>query len=189
LQDHKAPNVGWIKYLVGGVCFLVDFASKDWARTSLATIGELPFIPGFLRFNLVTNTGAAFNLGSGHAIVMTIIATAVTTLLVVWVMKEERRAVAGKALINIGAGFLVGGAVGNLADRFLRGRVTDFIEFAFFRFPVFNCADVCIDIGVGLLIIAAWRNRKAAKSASTSAGSDKEGAGPSSLSNAEDQKI
>ena len=188
MQDHKAPNPCWIKYLVGGVCFLVDFVSKDWARTSLATIGELPFIPGFLRFNLVTNTGAAFNLGSGHAIVMTIIATAVTVVLIVWVLKEERKALAGKVLINIGAGFLVGGAVGNLADRFLRGRVTDFIEFAFFRFPVFNCADVCIDIGIGLLLIAAWRNRKAAKPEAVIDESDKQAAEHGTLLNADDRK-
>lgn len=160
MQDQKASKLHWVKVLVGSICFVVDFFSKDWARTSLSSGTEMPFIPGFIRFNLVTNTGAAFNLGSGHANVMTVVASIVTILLIVWVLSEERKASASRLLINIGAGFLIGGAVGNLADRFIRGRVTDFIEFACFRFPVFNCADICIDIGVGLLIIAAWRNRK-----------------------------
>ncbi len=192
MQDLKAPKVGWIKYLVGGACFLADFLSKDCARSNLESESVLPFIPGFLRFNLITNTGAAFNLGSGHAFVMTIIATVVTALLIAWVLKEERKAVTGYLLINFGAGFLVGGALGNLADRFLRGRVTDFIEFAFFRFPVFNCADICIDIGVGLLIIAALRNRQAAKPATASESVDKVASGDNAQGttvNTEDQKI
>ena len=144
--------------MVGTVCLLIDIAAKEWARTNLSSDSETVLLPGILNLNLVTNTGAAFNLGSGHALTMTVIASAVTLLLITWVLREEKRAVASRLVINIGAGFLVGGALGNLADRFMRGRVTDFIEFAFVRFPVFNCADVFIDVGVGLLIIAAWRN-------------------------------
>jgi signal peptidase II len=158
LQAKKAPTFGWIKFVVGAVCFFVDMAAKEWARNYLSSDAENVLVPGILNLNLVTNTGAAFNLGSGHALTMTIIASAVTILLITWVLREEKRAVNNRLIINIGAGFLIGGAIGNLADRFLRGRVTDFIEFAFVRFPVFNCADVFIDIGVGLLIIAAWRN-------------------------------
>jgi signal peptidase II len=194
LQEPKVPKLpsggtsSWIKFLVGGLCLLVDFVSKDWARSALDTVGEMPFIPGFLRFNLVTNTGAAFNLGSGHAIVMTVLATAVTLVLIFWVLKEERKAAVSRLLINVGAGFLIGGALGNLADRFMRGRVTDFIEFAFFRFPVFNCADVCIDVGVGLLIIAAWRNRRTGKADGTPS-SPSSPPSPSSSSPSSDQTI
>ena len=138
--------------------------TKGWARQALGTTGEMSFIPGFLRFNLVTNTGAAFNLGSGLPVVMTAVAAFVTIVLVAWVLFEERKASSRRGLIDIGAGFLIGGALGNLDDRFMRGRVTDFIEFAFVRFPVFNCADVFIDIGVGLLIVALWQGRQALKS-------------------------
>jgi signal peptidase II len=112
----------------------------------------------------MTNTGAAFNLGSSVPVVMATVASVVTIVLVTWVLTEERKATSRLGLIDVGAGFLIGGALGNLADRFMRGRVTDFIEFVFFKFPVFNCADIFIDIGVGLLIIALWNGRKTSKS-------------------------
>ncbi|HEY9684145.1 MAG TPA: signal peptidase II [Oculatellaceae cyanobacterium] len=163
MLDKKVPTFGWIKFVVGAVCFAADMATKEWARNCLTGDSEIALVPGLLNFNLVTNTGAAFNLGSGHALTMTIIASTVTLLLITWVLREEKRATTSRLFINIGAGFLIGGAIGNLADRFLRGRVTDFIELAFVRFPVFNCADVFIDIGVGLLIIAAWRNMQTTK--------------------------
>jgi signal peptidase II len=168
LQAQKKRQLHWIKIPVACVCFLIDLATKRWAREALSTTGDMPFIPGFLRFNLVTNTGAAFNLGSGLPIVMATVASVVTIVLVTWVLMEERKATSRHGLIDVGAGFLIGGALGNLADRFMRGRVTDFIEFIFFRFPVFNCADVFIDIGVGLLIIALWNGRKSTKSDSKS---------------------
>jgi signal peptidase II len=150
-----------------GLCFAVDLASKHWARTYLSAAHSLPFIPGLLRLSLVSNTGAAFSLGSGHAILMTVIAALVTLCLIIWVLKEEKKARVSRALVNIGAGFLIGGALGNLSDRFLRGRVTDFLEFDFIQFPVFNVADVCIDIGVGLLLISAWRNKSECKPAAS----------------------
>ncbi len=160
LQLQKKKRVHWIKIPVACICLFLDLTTKRWAREALSTTGDMPFIPGFLRFNLVTNTGAAFNLGSGVPIVMAVVASVVTLVLVAWVLLEERKATSRLGLIDVGAGFLIGGALGNLADRFMRGRVTDFIEFVFFRFPVFNCADVFIDIGVGLLIIALWNSRK-----------------------------
>lgn len=164
LQAQKKTKLHWIKIPVACACLLIDLSTKSWAREALATTGDMPFIPGFLRFNLVTNTGAAFNLGSGLPIVMTTVASVVTIILMSWVLLEEKKAKSRHGLIDIGAGFLIGGALGNLADRFVRGRVTDFIEFVFFRFPVFNCADVFIDVGVGLLIIALWNGRKTLKS-------------------------
>jgi signal peptidase II len=163
LPHTKNGKLQTLRLTVGCLCYFSDLASKHWARTTLTPGQSTPFIPGFLKLSLVTNTGAAFSLGSGHAILMTVIAAAVTIALIVWVLKEEKKAIASRGLINIGAGFLVGGALGNLSDRFLRGKVTDFLEFDFIQFPVFNVADICIDVGVGLLVIAAWRNKSLAK--------------------------
>lgn len=86
---------------------------------------------------------------------MAVVASLITLILIVWVLKEEQTASGRSPLIGIGAGFLIGGALGNLLDRVLRQRVTDFIDFSFFQFPVFNVADICIDIGIGLIIISA----------------------------------
>jgi signal peptidase II len=161
LQIFKYPKLWWLKILVGGVCFSLDYVSKEWARTNLPSYGSSPLLPNLLQFTLVTNTGAAFNLGSGHGLLMTLIATAVTVLLVIWVLQEEKQS--GQSLLmSLGAGFLIGGALGNLFDRFARGRVTDFLEFTFVSFPVFNIADVCIDVGIGLIIIFALTGKRTA---------------------------
>jgi len=54
---------------------------------------------------------------------------------------------------------VIGAALGNLVDRYIYGRVTDFLEFEFVSFPVFNVADVLIDIGLVLAIISMMRRR------------------------------
>ena len=53
-------------------------------------------------------------------------------------------------------GCLLGGAIGNLIDRYTVGQVTDFLEFTFVSFPVFNVADALIDVGIGCLFIAMY---------------------------------
>jgi signal peptidase II len=185
LEIFKYPKLWWLKIVVASVCFFLDYASKEWARANPFNYGSSTLVPHLLQFTLVTNTGAAFNLGSGHGLLMTLIATAVTVLLVVWVLKEEKGHGGPSLLISLGAGFLIGGACGNLVDRFARGRVTDFLEFTFVSFPVFNVADICIDVGIGLIIIFAIKGRNADSSSSggtstgnTSAGEPSSG-GPS----------
>ncbi len=160
MQIFKYPKLWWLKIVVACLCFIVDYCTKEWARNYLPKFGTCPFIPHFLQLTFVTNTGAAFNLGSGHGLLMTLIATAVTIWLIAWVLREGQGPAGQSLLMSLGAGFLIGGACGNLFDRFVRGRVTDFLEFSFFQFPVFNVADVCIDIGIGLIIIFALRNKQ-----------------------------
>lgn len=59
---------------------------------------------------------------------------------------------------RIGFGLIIGGALGNLFDRFSDGLVTDYVSIG--TFPIFNVADSCITIGVGLLLVEAYRSRK-----------------------------
>lgn len=82
---------------------------------------------------------------------MTLVASLVTILLIVWICKEEGSA--GSLFAILGAGFLLGGALGNLWDRFTIGHVTDFLEFVFISFPIFNVADILIDLGICLILI------------------------------------
>lgn len=133
-------------------CLVSDALSKIWARTQLAPVESMPFIPGVARFYLTHNTGAAFSLGANNSFLMTGLASVVTLALVAWTLKREASLVSN--LERVGLGFLFGGACGNLLDRFTQGRVTDFIDFTFMNFPVFNCADIFIDIGIGLILIA-----------------------------------
>ena len=141
------------------LCLLADSTSKEWARNQLITGDPFRVIPGVIRFYLTHNTGAAFSLGAGNSYLMTALASLVTLSLVAWMLKRESSLVSN--VERVGLGFLFGGACGNLLDRFSQGQVTDFIEFTFINFPVFNCADVFIDIGIGLILIAMMSEKSA----------------------------
>lgn len=121
---------------------------------------SVSFIPGLLRFTLTTNTGAAFSLGSDNASLMTILAASMTLVVVFWVIGLGRTRVPLSLLECVGIGCLLGGALGNLFDRLTQGRVTDFLELAFITFPIFNLADVCIDIGIILILLVRFRHGK-----------------------------
>jgi signal peptidase II len=155
--------------ITAALSFAVDVCGKAWARQALAAGASQPFIPGFLQFTLTSNTGAAFSLGAANGLTMTLIAATMTLVLVVWAIKRERSREKMTATERFGLGCLLGGAFGNLCDRLLRGRVTDFLEFTFVSFPVFNPADVLIDVGIGLLIIHALGKDNQNKSESAQA--------------------
>ncbi len=132
----------------------VDQLTKVWARSALDdSIIEL--IPGFLRLALAENSGAAFGFFKGGGEII-----AVFAVVAVGVIFFAFRAVDHRADL-IGLGLVLGGAVGNLVDRFTRGaglldgRVTDWIDLWFI--PNFNIADASITIGVALLLLGALR--------------------------------
>ena len=129
-----------------------DQASKSWAVRELADGPVEVFWT--LRFNLAFNSGGAFSVGRGRAWVFAVAASIVLVLLIA--MGRRLRT----PLPAVALGFLVGGAMGNLADRFFRdhdGAVVDFIDLQWW--PVFNVADICIAIGVGLLLLTTARER------------------------------
>ncbi len=105
-------------------------------------------IPGILGTTYAQNTGVAFGLFTGQAVVMLLVSALVTLLGSILVSRLQLTKFEGFAL-----GLMLGGAVGNIIDRALHGAVTDYLEFLFFRFPVFNLADAALTCGAGLLII------------------------------------
>lgn len=111
-----------------------------------------------LRFVFVSNTGAAFGLGSNFTLVISLIAIAVVIGLSKWMLKIT------DPIWMIAATLLLGGALGNLVDRVirepqvLRGYVVDFISIG--KFPVFNFADICITLAAVVMIYAALTKRE-----------------------------
>jgi signal peptidase II len=137
--------------LAGGVV-LADQASKDWALGHLKT--NVPrHVLGPANLVLVFNKGAAFNLGTG---VYPLVVAAVVVLVAAVLVFSRRAASNGVSLpVAIGLGLLSGGAVSNLADRFVRqhhGAVVDFVQ-AVSWWPTFNLADAAVTVGV--VVIAA----------------------------------
>lgn len=133
----------------------VDFLTKEWALVAL-THGEFVDVIGeFLQFTLVFNTGAAFSLGTGYAWVFTIIST-IVVLAIGYMGWRVRSPWWGVTL-----GLMMGGAAGNLIDRFFRppgpfeGAVVDFLSVP--NWPVFNIADSCVVVGAVLVVVLTFK--------------------------------
>ncbi len=137
-------------------CIAADQLSKQWAVRNLTMGQPQEFIPGLLRLNLLSNPGAAFSLGSDNGQLMGLVATVFSIAICCWIVKRIASTAPLPVVEQIGMACIFGGAVGNLIDRFNHGKVTDFLEFAFMQFPVFNVADALIDVGIAFLFIAIW---------------------------------
>lgn len=140
---------------------VIDQLTKHWAVTSLGTDREIPVF-WTLQLNLGFNNGMAFGQGQGFGPVIAVVATLVIVYLLVSLRTD------GGPMSTIGMGLLIGGAAGNLIDRLfrgdegvLRGAVVDFIDFQWF--PIFNVADMAINIGAGLLILNSILSARAAR--------------------------
>ena len=140
--------------LAGAVAAAVtsaDQLSKAWA---LAALDDGPVhLVWTLRLNLSFNTGAAFGLAPGLVPLL----IAVGLVLVIALLGLGREAITTLPG-TVALGMVLGGALGNLADRLFRdhgGAVVDFIDLRWW--PVFNLADAAISCGVVLLVVNGWR--------------------------------
>lgn len=128
----------------------LDQVTKHWA---VNTLTDAPPRPVFwtLQWNLTFNSGMAFSKGEGMGAIIGVIALVVVVVILSGVRKNTNRVVA------VAAGFVVGGAIGNLIDRlfrdegWLRGSVVDFIDFQWF--PIFNVADMGVNVGGVLFVL------------------------------------
>lgn len=110
---------------------------------------SMPLIGGALALTHVRNEGAAFGMFPGYQPIFMLTSTVV--LLVVGVYFYRARPTAWPVVVALA--LIGGGSLGNLVDRAVLGRVTDFIYAAIIDFPVFNLADSAIFIGVGILVV------------------------------------
>jgi signal peptidase II len=140
---------------VAAAALAADQITKAWAVSALAD-GHVVDIVGSLRLRLTLNYGAAFSLTNGRGALISLLALAVVAVLL-RTGRHERSVPMAVAL-----GLVVGGAVGNLADRAFRagdglfgGGVVDFVDLQWW--PVFNVADVCVVVGACLLFVVQWR--------------------------------
>tara|TARA_B100001250_G_scaffold56218_1_gene43423 strand:+ start:330 stop:812 length:483 start_codon:yes stop_codon:yes gene_type:complete len=128
---------------------LLDQVSKILVLSTLGFERSINIIPNLLNFTLVKNRGAAFSLFSNSTDVLTIISIVASLSLITVILKSPPR-----SFWNfIGLAFLLGGTVGNGIDRLLRSYVLDFLELVPIDFPIFNVADVSINIAIICFII------------------------------------
>jgi len=139
------------KYLALAVAALlvgVDQWVKAWAYTGLEE--SIAVIPGVFYLTYLENTGAAFGLFQGRALVLGIISVVILAAVLYLLFSSKTN---GRILIW-GLSLVFSGGVGNLIDRVTRGFVIDYLDFsALFGFPIFNLADCFVVVGTVLLMI------------------------------------
>jgi signal peptidase II len=142
-------------WITAAISLILDQLTKYLVVQSFKLGDTLPLWQGVFHFTYVRNTGAAFSLfsqGGGWLRWLSLIVS-LGLIALAWF---------GPALNSfeqLGYGFILGGALGNGIDRFIHSSVVDFLDFRLIRFPVFNLADVFINIGIACLLIASFRHK------------------------------
>ena len=108
------------------------------------------------KLDLVKNYGAAFNLFSGSRIFLSLISILFSILLIYLILRKNNL----NSIDLYSYSFILGGTIGNGIDRLYRGFVVDFINLNFINFPVFNIADISINIGFIFLLYNIFKNNR-----------------------------
>ena len=128
----------------------LDQYTKYLTVANIALYSEVEFIPGFLGFTYVKNTGAAFSSFEGQQWLFALI-FAVFTAAVLW--EYFKKPMPFTTLERFCIASVYAGGLGNMIDRVRLGYVVDMIETKFMEFPVFNVADCFICCGCVLLMV------------------------------------
>jgi signal peptidase II len=125
---------------------VADQVTKALVSAAFSVNSSVPVIEGVVSLTHVRNAGAAFGVLQGQRwlFVVTGIVVLATVGIALWRLRPTSK------LLLVGLALVSGGAAGNLVDRIVSGRVTDFIDFGWF--PVFNVADIALDAGVALIV-------------------------------------
>lgn len=156
---RKVLNQSWV-YWVAALVILLDQYTKFLVRENLpvgAVWMPLDWLAPYFRLVHIENTGAAFGMFPAGGQVFSVIAVVVSAVIIYY----AARLPAGQWALRTTLGLQLGGAIGNLIDRLVKGPVTDFFNvFSLWNTPVFNVADLSITTGVLVLIVLMWRESR-----------------------------
>ncbi|CAC5340324.1 MULTISPECIES: signal peptidase II [Planktothrix] len=147
----------WNFWIVALVSLIMDHLTKLWVVQNFEPGETLPLWHSVFHLTYVTNTGAAFSLFSNGGILWLrwlSLLVSLGLMAMAWFGPRQHR------WEQIGYGLILGGALGNGIDRFISGHVVDFLDFRLINFPIFNLADISINIGIWFLIIATFTQLK-----------------------------
>lgn len=138
---------------IGIFVFILDQLVKHMVLGSMHLGESIPIIKDVFHITFVLNPGAAFGMLEHQRWIFIAVALLVVVLALVFYKHIQRESL----ITRIGAGLLLGGALGNLLDRIQSGLVVDFLDFRIW--PVFNIADIAICGGAAMLIWDMWQRR------------------------------
>lgn len=150
LRRRKAAKRHFLLYSLAGLIVVIDFLLKGWIVSHL-NVQEVAWQKGIFSITRVHNTGAAFSLGSNATVAITILGIIIASFVASALWRTD------SWWWGIGLSLILGGAIGNLIDRFanppspFKGYVVDFISVG--SFPVFNVADSAVTIGVIVTVL------------------------------------
>ena len=163
MPDHRPAlraMAPWLAFIA--LVIVLDQVTKEWAlayfqSVSVRRIEVAPFFDLVLAFN----RGAAFSFLAEHSgwqrwfFATLAVAVSIWLLMLTWQHRFER-------LLPSSFSLIIGGALGNVIDRFNHGAVVDFLSFhaGSYYWPAFNIADSAITIGVALMLIGQFRSKK-----------------------------
>jgi signal peptidase II len=153
--DARRSRAALTLFVTALLSYGVDRITKVWAQATLPG-SPIDVVPGVLTLRFTTNSGGAFSIGQ-RAPWFFVGVTAVVVVIILATSFRHTSRVVGASL-----GLVLGGALGNLTDRAIRGpgmrgRVVDFVDFHVW--PVFNLADSAIVVGAILLALTGLRER------------------------------
>lgn len=139
---------------------ILDQLTKYLTVQNIELYEVIEFIPGFMSFTYIQNTGAAWSILEGKMWFFYIVTTIVIGVILYHLYTEGRN----DRIFGIILSVILGGTIGNFIDRLLHQYVVDMIKFEFLQFPIFNLADVFLTVGVAVLFLySIYQERNAHK--------------------------
>lgn len=158
LRPSKRGRNAVIFACVALVWLVLDQLTKLYFNSFVEGEFWAPFLPNVIDFCLVHNMGAAWGAFSDMTFFLAALSVVICIVILIYLFLISPDS---SVLAAVSLGLVFAGGIGNLIDRLTNGYVIDFIEFAFFDFPVFNIADIGVTCGVALFFISMileWRS-------------------------------
>jgi signal peptidase II len=134
-------------FIASGTVFLLDLLIKRFVISMLTPLHSFPIIKGMLHLTYVENTGVAFGLMKNQRPFLILVGIIVCALIIIFYKSSLK----SEILLRFALALILGGSLGNLFDRVFYGHVIDYIDLRVF--PVFNLADISINVGIALVLI------------------------------------
>ena len=134
-------------YFFAALLLIIDQVIKNIVHKFMYLGQSIPIIDDLLKLTYVRNTGAAFSLFLGFSFYLSLIGIAAVAAIIYFQWRVPKN----NYYLQVALAFVLGGSLGNLFDRIVRSYVIDYINVGFW--PVFNFADIAINLGVIMLAI------------------------------------
>tara|TARA_B100000945_G_scaffold98466_1_gene77130 strand:- start:250 stop:729 length:480 start_codon:yes stop_codon:yes gene_type:complete len=138
------------------IIVIIDQVSKSVIRSTMNLFSpSIQLLGDFFKFTYVENSGIAFGINFNNGPIIFTILASIATVFISWYLWKSKEQ---SYIFQLALSFILGGAIGNLIDRYLFGKVVDFFHLSIgqFSWPVFNVADSFVTIGMVLYIYSIY---------------------------------